>query len=714
MKKYLFLVVLAVLTACTDDIVSDIPLADGKYTLTIEATKGSNESLTKALDLDETTSPATLTATWAENEEVTVYNVTRSTYLDGSLKAQSDGATTTLRGSLTGTIEKGDVLKLMFLSPDYTGQDGTLEYIATHCDYAEATVSVSSKSGGNIKTNSSATFENKQAIVKFTLLKKADDSNLEIPAASVLTVNDGTNNYNVTPASANNVLYVAIPATSTVNLSTTVGGISYSYEKTGAGLLAGKYYNITVKMTRDLVNLANITGNTTLLNGDIVTGTLGGNYKISIAAGATVTLRNVSINSGGSWTSGDYAGLNCLGDATIVLVDGTTNTVKGFNQNYPGIQAAKRSGEGEEYTLTIQGTGTLNASSNGYGAGIGGGHDISCGNIIINGGEITANGGTRAAGIGAGGVNSSGSPTCGDITINGGTVAAYGGSNAAGIGNGAYYTGGSPSCGDITINGGEVTATGGSGNQGGAGIGNGHSNGSCGDITISGGMVTANGGKGSAGIGGGYYCGNCGAIIISGGTVRATGGSGNQEGGAAGIGGGYNSACGDITISGGTVTANGGYKGVGIGSGYCANGGNILISGGTVTATGGSGRTGIGAGYGSNYHCGDITIENTVTRVTATKGENAVHSIGISYSGRSNCGTVTIGGVTGAISTSPYTYEPGVPLASSSVGYKVCSDGMAYATDKTLPSGVTVIGVVAYKNGSSGIVLYKVNLRPTT
>ena len=144
---------------------------------------------------------------------------------------------------------------------------------------------------------------------------------------------------------------------------------------------------------------------------------------------------------------------------------------------------------------------------------------------------------------------------------------------------------------------------------------------------------------------------------------------------------------------------------MGIGGGYNKSCGDILISGGTVEATGGDYRAGIGAGYYSTN--GTITIQNTVTRVTATKGADAVHSIGISSSGRGSCGTVTIGGVTGAISTSPYTYEPGVPLASSSVGYRVCSDGLAYATNKTLPSGVTVIGVVARKSGQSGIVLYK-------
>ena len=88
-----------------------------------------------------------------------------------------------------------------------------------------------------------------------------------------------------------------------------------------------------------------------------ITGTLGVNKKISIADGATVTLDNVSINypSGPNYESG-FAGITCLGDATIILKDGTTNNVAAMDYRYPGIQVGPT-----DKTLTIQGTGTLNA-----------------------------------------------------------------------------------------------------------------------------------------------------------------------------------------------------------------------------------------------------------------------------------------------------------------------------------------------------------------
>lgn len=247
------------------------------------------------------------------------------------------------------------------------------------------------------------------------------------------------------------------------------------------------------------IPLPNVTSSLTAVNGTMLRGTLPNNAKISIADGATVTLSDVNINADGGWTSGDYAGITCLGDATLILEG--ENSVKGFHENYPGIQAAKRIGEGDKYTLTIQGTGSLNASSNnGSGAGIGSG----CDNIVINSGIINATGGNNGAGIGSGPQG-----YCNNITINGGTVTATGGTNAAGIGS--SDDGG---CGNITINGGTVTATGGTYA---AGIGCGNKT-SCGNIIIAESVTSVTATKGTDArnsIGRGYQS-NCGTITIGG------------------------------------------------------------------------------------------------------------------------------------------------------------------------------------------------------
>ena len=258
-----------------------------------------------------------------------------------------------------------------------------------------------------------------------------------------------------------------------------------------------------------------------LIEGDVTTPV----YKsITIGAGATVTLNGLNITKG----------IECLGDATIILADGSTNTVKG--DYYPVVKAGIVVGPSGT-TLTIDaetaGDGKLNATGSTQSAGIGTSYsnssDITCGAITIKGGEITATGAMYAAGIGTGLAYNKNS-TCGAITINGGTVTAEGGFGAAGIGTGNANTSTSQNtCGAITINGGTVTATGG---KYGAGIGTGNadyttSTNECGAITIGTGVTSVTATKGnsspnSIGIGYNYSSStqNCGTITI-GGVVKA-------------------------------------------------------------------------------------------------------------------------------------------------------------------------------------------------
>ena len=221
----------------------------------------------------------------------------------------------------------------------------------------------------------------------------------------------------------------------------------------------------------NIVDLSTLTGAYEAQDGDVLTGELKGDYQITIAAGATVTLKNADIAED---FSAESAGITLLGDATILLEG--TNTVMGGYEDYPGIYVPANT------TLTIDGDGSLTASGQGNASGIGGGYDIAAGNIVINGGTITATGGEFAAGIGSG--NSS---SCGNITINGGTVAATGGSYGAGIGSGYGAT-----CGNImiadTVT--QVTATKGSDAPNSIGAGQ---YASCGTVTIApGANVTQN------------------------------------------------------------------------------------------------------------------------------------------------------------------------------------------------------------------------------
>ena len=228
-------------------------------------------------------------------------------------------------------------------------------------------------------------------------------------------------------------------------------------------------------------------------NNDILTGELDGAnrpYKVLIDESAgteptTVTLDGVTIN-GTNDEAYPWAGITCEGDCNIVLAEGSENKVKGFYSIYPGIHVP------EGKTLTISGEGELDASSNGFGAGIGGGYNISSGNIVIDGGVINATGGEGAAGIGTGSNN--GTLTMGTITINGGTINATGGNHAAGIGAGFNWD--ELTIGAITINGGTINATGG---KYASGIGTGYNDGTLtmGAITITNGVTKVIATKGS-------------------------------------------------------------------------------------------------------------------------------------------------------------------------------------------------------------------------
>jgi hypothetical protein len=289
------------------------------------------------------------------------------------------------------------------------------------------------------------------------------------------------------------------------NFSLTVGGRPITLVTESKPLTAGKIYNIN-RAAPPATYLSTINANYTASDGETLTGTLASNVKISIADGATVALNNVNIN-GTNDSNYKWAGITCEGDATIILSG--TNTVKGFYKFYPGIQAAAGK------TLIIKSIGSLTASSNGNGAGIGGGIGVACGNIEIQGGTITATGGEYAAGIGG-----DFDATCGNITISGGTVTATGGEQAAGIGGGRRGVSDASSCGNILISGGTVTATGGE-NAAGIGGGRGNSNtelSSCGTITITTGVTKVTATKGSNAdnsIGAGNF-GTCGTVTIGG------------------------------------------------------------------------------------------------------------------------------------------------------------------------------------------------------
>lgn len=272
-----------VFTACSndDDIIGEQPAASSQqtYTMTIEATKGGDAAATRALALD----GKTLNATWQTTDKVAVYNHTKEAVLEGYLSPQSDGASATLTGSLTGSVAKDDVVYLRWpsVNADYTGQDGKLETIAQRYDYTTGVAKVTSVDGTTIGAEDSSpsgpvTFTNSQAIVKFTLIDKANDAPIRATQLTIdakvngesrliqsITYPDaytlGTITINRTTPT-DNVIYAALPFSSqasfTFDLTATDGTHNYTYEKADVSMVNGQYYEVTVKMTRDTYPIA--------------------------------------------------------------------------------------------------------------------------------------------------------------------------------------------------------------------------------------------------------------------------------------------------------------------------------------------------------------------------------------------------------------------------------------------------------------------------
>ena len=164
------------------------------------------------------------------------------------------------------------------------------------------------------------------------------------------------------------------------------------------------------------------------------------------------------------WSTGWYTAPNSVsmywrvmvsGDVNLLLGDGVTLTVQ------RGITVS----EGSSLTIWAQSTGdnmgVLYAGTTEDGsnfcdyqcAGIGGGElDDKSGTITINGGAVTATGGSGGAGIGGSlSTIEKVNDNCGAIIVNGGKVTATGNDGGAGIGGD-----GNTANGNITINGGVV------------------------------------------------------------------------------------------------------------------------------------------------------------------------------------------------------------------------------------------------------------------
>lgn len=387
-----------------DQTLEDQPQAAFTYSFSIDAAKGADDS--KALTIE----GKTLYATWEVGEEVTVYNETKDEELSGTLKAQSAGASTMLKGEITSTkgIAVNDVLKLKFLSPSYDNQQGTLEYIAANCDYATASVNVTNVSGGNIDTGT-ATFENQQAIVHFEL--SMPNGYMGLYTRSLKIVVD-KQIITVSMAAENKDVYVAVP--SILMKKIVIGASSYHdsddyyYIKSSASFTRGEYYSIAVKMKP-----------------------------------GTVVFNETELNSAISANS-PYIVLGCnIAPANCTFFEGSKNYTLDLcgHSLYRGLSALPGSGDGSVIRVNSGCSLTINDSSAENLGSIGGGWTSNGGGIYISSGcSVTINGGSIVGSHAS--KNGGGIYNAGMLTINGSSkMVSVTGNTCTGEGGGIWNNG---------------------------------------------------------------------------------------------------------------------------------------------------------------------------------------------------------------------------------------------------------------------------------
>lgn len=231
-------------TACSSDLTPERQ-PQGGAVLVVDATKDSRPQ-TRGLT-------SSLQAVWSEGDAVTVLAADGSQI--GTMTPLTTGsAKTRLTANLTSAVALNDALTLVFprTGQDYTGQVGTLADIAARYDYATAAVRIRYMDDG-IVSATDATFENQQAIVRFSLT----DGSAPLQVSSLTVAADGlkqnataTGALTITPASATSQIYAALSGVSgKVTLTATVGDDTYTYTTANSQTFEnGAYYPVTVAM----------------------------------------------------------------------------------------------------------------------------------------------------------------------------------------------------------------------------------------------------------------------------------------------------------------------------------------------------------------------------------------------------------------------------------------------------------------------------------
>lgn len=206
-----------------------------------------------------TESGSNIVPSWATGEKVALIH--NDVIDEMEVQSVSNGLAT-LTGTLTGSPANDDHVTIIYPSSAADGttgnvkadllaaQDGTLATIAEKYDVRKGAGTLNVGATATLYGNVSLT--NQFAIFKFTIKNADASANINLKAGEPFIITSGTQCFFITPTSATNVLYVALPA---INNSFRVrfyaigdDSKAYVYSKPSITFAAGNYYQSTLKM----------------------------------------------------------------------------------------------------------------------------------------------------------------------------------------------------------------------------------------------------------------------------------------------------------------------------------------------------------------------------------------------------------------------------------------------------------------------------------
>lgn len=250
------------MAACTSEDLTQPQTPNSKgipFTATI-----SGKAATRAIK--ENTTDGILETSWAKGEKVALMHGGIVDVMEVT-EVGTDGSAT-ISGTITGSPADGDKVNLFYPASvvDVSGespkvktneqllaeQDGKLETIAKNYDYRMKDGATLKVVLGSATLDGTVSLENQLAIVRFSL----SDGTSALEAESFeIDDNSGQPIITVTPSSADNVFYVAMPPANAqaFHFIAKKGNEEYFYSQPSATLAAGKYYyqNMTLK---DMLN----------------------------------------------------------------------------------------------------------------------------------------------------------------------------------------------------------------------------------------------------------------------------------------------------------------------------------------------------------------------------------------------------------------------------------------------------------------------------